>query len=340
MRRTTTLSEYRSSSLRVPRQSAMTWAMIGGIITGVALPLLLVAFITLSPIVSLIAYIGLAVCPFLFPALAASVVALKYLFKAARQAKQKNSAPDAPDPVRQQQPQQQGHPLGGNDTVWLLARIYVEGHDNFDPSEHDFVDVPRSNKDDEVPLPYQEAQQNDRPTTYQRLIRLQEEPYNVDIKNGIQDPNDATKRINDHPEFFCPISQEVMKHPVLAHDGAHYDKSWIEAHMENSSKKVNGLGWKSPATNVWIAKSSDIKAWVDNTKEQYSIEDYPFDLMEDQSLIYAMDKYADTKEAEFGTTSEPLMSTPATVPSSPPPTAAGQADHSQDQSPHWDYPKM
>ena len=71
------------------------------------------------------------------------------------------------------------------------------------------------------------------------------------------------RRINSMPEvravgeapssvqihFACPISHEVMAHPVVAADGQLYDRSFIQAWMDHCRTSQTNRTWRSPMTN-------------------------------------------------------------------------------------------
>ncbi|WP_148824492.1 U-box domain-containing protein [Campylobacter concisus] len=58
-----------------------------------------------------------------------------------------------------------------------------------------------------------------------------------------------TKQL-DHDEIYCPITKRVMRHPVLASDGYHYELKWLFKYF----KKVGNI---SPVTRQPITSVKD-----------------------------------------------------------------------------------
>ncbi len=50
-----------------------------------------------------------------------------------------------------------------------------------------------------------------------------------------QQQQKGSKRIRVYHQFICPITQEVMKHPVIAEDGVTYEKDAISTWLKNHS---------------------------------------------------------------------------------------------------------
>ncbi|KAK7092291.1 WD repeat, SAM and U-box domain-containing protein 1-like [Littorina saxatilis] len=59
----------------------------------------------------------------------------------------------------------------------------------------------------------------------------------------------AKDSLHGHDEFLCPITMEIMKDPVIAADGYTYDRSAIQAWLENGKDR-------SPMTNSVLAHKS------------------------------------------------------------------------------------
>ena len=55
--------------------------------------------------------------------------------------------------------------------------------------------------------------------------------------------------LKDPTELCCPLSYELMEHPVVAADGITYEHSWVEEQLQ----RVPG---KSPMTGVPISTSA------------------------------------------------------------------------------------
>ena len=59
--------------------------------------------------------------------------------------------------------------------------------------------------------------------------------------------------LKDPTELCCPLSYELMEHPVVAADGITYEKSWVEEQL----KRVPG---KSPTTGLPIYNTAPRQA--------------------------------------------------------------------------------
>ena len=83
-----------------------------------------------------------------------------------------------------------------------------------------------------------------------RTLRKSSKSYFVQEDSGIRAP-DVQEKIKV-PEslkevLLCPISQQIMTDPVVTPYGHTYDKEFIEAHLQNSSK--------DPLTGKFLKKS-------------------------------------------------------------------------------------
>jgi hypothetical protein len=95
----------------------------------------------------------------------------------------------------------------------------------------------------------------------------------------------------------CPITHEVMHHPVVAADGHTYDRAFIRRWMDNELLRPGGNSWRSPMTN---------KEHLDTTLRPN----------------YALQNYCATYHEEEAAAAAAAASPPPAPPPPPPPAAA------------------
>ena len=87
----------------------------------------------------------------------------------------------------------------------------------------------------------------------------------------VVEPGDLSNYINENEiphEFYCSISQDIMKDPVKTIDGFTYDRVSIQKWFENSSKSpLTGLNLSSKILTPNVELKNQIEEFCDSVNK-------------------------------------------------------------------------